>query len=84
MDFVDENIVRLEDLLNIDTNNMWSERFRTALYNKTFEQDYSLGSIKRYGNSIMVNGRSRIPSRNIKRLIDMKKDLTGYVDKDLE
>lgn len=88
-DFIDSNIKRLQDQIYLYTPEMygvWTTNLRNKLYSLIFDEDLMLGNSSRLGTNVYLTDTSEglVKISEVRRLLDTRFDLTGFVDKDLE
>ena len=88
-DFIDSNIKRLQDQIYLYTPEMygvWTTNLRNKLYSLIFDEDLMLGNSSKLGTNVYLTDTSEglIKISEVRRLLDARFDLTGFVDKDLE
>ena len=85
-DFIDTNIKRLQDYMFEYTPEMygvWTHELRNRLYSRIFEEDLMLGNGSKFGTEVYSVETGKKISE-VRRLVDTRPDLIGFVDKDLE
>ena len=88
-EFIDSNIRRLQDNLFLYTPNtygVWTTELRNKIYYHIFDKDLMIGNGSKFGTNVYLTDTSEglVKVSEVRRLIDTRFDLTGFVDKDLE